>query len=90
MHASVVHLGYRPISDPSVQVDDVHQDMYISCMEDVIINVNCTYFGNHRVYRCLMQSRLEMFTCPAPDIVTGMNNRISARTDWLSRERFCY
>ena len=75
----------RPISDPSVQVDDVHQDMYISCMEDVIINVNCTYFGNHSVYRCLMQSRLEMFTCPAPDIVTGMNNRISARTDWLSR-----
>ena len=90
MHASVVHLGYRPISDPSVQVDDVHQDLYISCMEDVIINVNCTYFGNHSVYRCLMQSRLEMFTCPAPDIVTGMNNRISARTDWLSRERFCY
>ena len=90
MHASVVHLGYRPISDPSVQVDDVHQDMYISCMEDVIINVNCTYFGNHNVYRCLMRSRLEMFTCPAPDIVTGMNNRISARTDWLSRERFCY
>ena len=57
--ASVVHLGYR-------QVDDVHQDMYISCMEDVIINVNCTYFGNHNL-TCTGVSCSHVLRClPAP------------------------
>ena len=79
---------YRPMSALTSQQREGALPLENACICSasivyILVTTACTGVSCSHV-------RLEMFTCPAPDIVTGMNNRISARTDWLSRERFCY